>query len=277
MKSLIKTIYASLFSILLLAAPAYATVPPQDSCKAALLQISKWQQWRSAPGMIELGKRLVLQPITEALMKRKGADFREGDIKKAYNRMDEEKFDGINARQDWVNWRLIPKALNGRISSGPVNVIDLGCGPGSSTKILAHYINPDSNILGIDLAPNLIARAKKESYCHHSGKTVTPDFVTGSATETFRNAVGTPVAANSVDFVNSSGIVGHYLDTPKMASLAGELQRVVKKGGHASLDNGPSLVAKDIIPIMEKQGFKYLKKIGLFPGDPRGQLVFTKQ
>ncbi len=115
---------------------------------------------RAAPGMIELGKRLVVQPLRELLMKRSGNDFRSGDVKGAYDAMDAQDFDAINGRQDWANWRLIPRALSGLVPSTPVSVIDLGCGPGSSTKILGHFVHPESRLLGIDLAENLFTHMR---------------------------------------------------------------------------------------------------------------------
>jgi len=231
---------------------------------------------RAAPGMIELGKRLVVQPLRELLMKRSGNDFRSGDVKSAYDAMDAQDFDAINGRQDWANWRLIPRALSGLVPSTPVSVIDLGCGPGSSTKILGHFVHPESRLLGIDLAENLIAKARKANYTHGSGAEMATEFSVGSATETFRQADGTAVKDGSVDYVNSSGIVGHYLDVPALKTMGREVHRVLKPGGHVALDNGPNLVAKDIIPAMESLGFTFVKRVVLFYGDFRGQLVFRR-
>lgn len=41
-------------------------------------------------------------------------------------------------------------------------LLDVGCGPGNITKYLLSK-NPEFDILGIDLAPNMIARAKKNN------------------------------------------------------------------------------------------------------------------
>ncbi len=241
-----------------------------------LLVLSPRDIRRAAPGMVELGKRLVIQPLRELWLRRSGTDFRQGDVKGAYDAMEATDFDAINGRQDWANWRLIPRALSNLIPATPVRVIDLGCGPGSSTKILSHFVHADSKVLGIDLAENLVTKARAGSYSHGSGKAVSPEFSVGSATETFRQADGTAVASGTVDYVNSSGIVGHYLDVPQLKTMAAEVHRVLKVGGYVALDNGPHLVAKDIVPAMKAQGFTLVKQVVLFPGDARGQLVFRR-
>src|SRR5688572_13470296 len=56
--------------------------------------------------------------------------------RRAYCAMSPADFDGINARQRWANWHVIPRNLDGRLPSGPVRAIDLCCGVGHSTEVL---------------------------------------------------------------------------------------------------------------------------------------------
>ena len=52
--------------------------------------------------------------------------------------------------------------LTARIKlESPKNIIDIGCGPGNSTQILAHRW-PEAKILGIDSSPAMIQKAKEE-------------------------------------------------------------------------------------------------------------------
>ena len=70
----------------------------------------------------------------------------------AYSAMSATEFDAINARQDWANWRTIPRAMNGHLPNHPLRVLDLGCGTGSSTRVLAYYCPVGSHITGFEIA-----------------------------------------------------------------------------------------------------------------------------
>src|SRR5262245_8177039 len=102
-----------------------------------------WRQWRA-----------------ERALARRGIHFRTTDLDQlaqAYAAMSADEFDAINGRQDWANWRTIPRALHtGKLPQRPLDILDLGCGTGSSTQVLAWHCHPRSRILGYELAAALI-------------------------------------------------------------------------------------------------------------------------
>jgi ubiquinone/menaquinone biosynthesis C-methylase UbiE len=55
----------------------------------------------------------------------------------------------------------------------PLRVLDLGCGPGVSTFVLAERLGEGSELLGVDLAHEMVARARRHHQrCHASLSTV---------------------------------------------------------------------------------------------------------
>src|SRR5205809_7859487 len=82
-----------------------------------------WRQWR-----------------TERALARRGIRFRATSFEQvlaAYAAMTQAEFDAINGPQEWANWRTIPRALSEHVPDRPLRVLDLGCGTGGSTRVLA--------------------------------------------------------------------------------------------------------------------------------------------
>src|SRR5262245_51469432 len=114
-----------------------------------------WRQWR---GERRLAKR--------------GIHFRATEldaVAAAYAAMSDDDFAAINARQDWANWRTIPRGLSGNVPERALRVIDLGCGSGSSTAVLAFYCPVGSNITGYELVLPLLEMARRRAYQNRSG------------------------------------------------------------------------------------------------------------
>ncbi len=199
-------------------------------------------------------------------------------VRRAYDGMGQDTFEVINGAQEWLNWRQIPMALRKRVPEEAALVLDLGCGPGSSTRILAWHGMPTWRILGMDFSEDLIRQARRSveagDFCTASGKQPIVEFVVGSVLEPFHDASGTLLADHTVDYVNSSGIVGHHLSAEGFTSLAAELRRVVKPHGFVALDSGPHLKEAVIRRTMERFGFVLRTKVRSVPLDPRPQLVF---
>jgi len=127
---------------------------------------------------------------------------------------------------DWITGQAIWRAqVNtvvqyfGERPEAP-RILDLGCGPGVSTFALGERIGPDAEIVGIDLASQMIKRARahhQADFAHLSGLR----FEVADATEL-------PFADHSFDVA-----VGHsflYLIPDRVAVLR-EVRRVLAPGG----------------------------------------------
>jgi SAM-dependent methyltransferase len=219
-----------------------------------------WRQWR-----------------TERALAHRGIRFRHTDPEKvasAYLAMTPAEFDAINGPQDWANWRTIPRSLSSHITDRPLRVIDLGCGSGGSTRVLAFYCPTGSHITGYEFAAPLLAVARRREYVDKAGRAAQVDFVCQGVTEILRGADGLPLSDQSVNLVNSSGVIGHHLTVQTIDPLVAELLRVLRPGGTAMLDVGPTLSAKELTAILEPAGFALLGHYRSWFGDVTGEMVF---
>jgi SAM-dependent methyltransferase len=221
-----------------------------------------WRQWRTERGLA-----------------RRGVLFRETDFDRvaaAYAAMSPAEFDAINGRQDWANWRTIPRALSGHVPDRELRVLDLGCGTGGSTRVLAFYCPAGSHITGYEFAEALVAFARRRDYGRKDGRAAEVDFVCQWVTETLRNGDGSPLAAASVDLVNASGVVGHHLRPETIGPLIAELSRVLKQDGVVMLDVGPTLPGAALRSILSAAGFTYRGHFRSWFGDATGEMVFQR-
>jgi ubiquinone/menaquinone biosynthesis C-methylase UbiE len=216
-----------------------------------------WRQWR-----------------TEGALKKRGIRFRSTSLPTvltAYAAMTPAEFDAINGPQSWANWRTIPRALSGHVPEGPLRVLDLGCGTGSSTQVLAFYCPAGSHITGYEIAEPMLAVARGRQYRHHSGAPVAVEFVCQGLTEALREADA------SVDLINASGVIGHHLKPETFPPLLAELARVLQPDGVAMLDVGPTMPPRDLQRLMADAGFALLGRYRSWFGDPTGEMVFRRQ
>ncbi|HZZ80897.1 MAG TPA: class I SAM-dependent methyltransferase [Gemmataceae bacterium] len=216
-----------------------------------------WNQWRTERNLARRGVRYRATAFDQVLA--------------AYAAMSQAEFDAINGPQEWANWRIIPRALNGHVPDRPLRVLDLGCGTGSSTRVLAHYCPAGSRLTGYELAEPLLAYARRRDYRHHSGQPVQVDFVCQGMTEPF------PEAAGSVDLINASGVVGHHLKAETIGPLLAEMRRILKPDAVAMLDIGPTMRGTTLRSIMHDAGFAFLGRYRCWFGDWNGQMVFRRR
>lgn len=222
-----------------------------------------WRQWRA-----------------ERRLARRGNYFRGTDlaaIAAAYATMSHQDFDDINARQDWANWRTIPRCLSGHVPDRPLHIIDLGCGAGGSTRVLAFYCAAGTRITGYEMVAPLVEMARRLVYRHRDGQAVEVEFVCQPVADELRAGDGNLLPDESIDLANASGIVGHHLNATTVLPLIRELCRVVAPDGIALLDAGPELPAEKLTAILAAHGFVAIgrKKSWLF--DPTVQIIFQNR
>ncbi len=219
------------------------------------------------------------QRRVERALTRRGVRFRATDperVADAYAAMAPAEFAAINGPQDWANWRTIPRALSGHVPDRPLRVLDLGCGTGGSTQVLAFYCPTGSRITGYEFAAPLLAYARRRAYRDCADRPARVDFVCQSLAESLREPDGTAVAGRSVDVVNASGVIGHHFDTGSIGPLIAELDRVLAADGVAMLDVGPTLSGPELRAALERAGFTYLGHYRSWFGDRTGEMVFRR-
>lgn len=186
-------------------------------------------------------------------------DFRKSDNReaiRAYCAMTEVEFEGINARQEWSNWRTIPRNLRGELPSGPCRAIDLCSGVGHSTRVLAYYLSPGSMILGLEYNPKFVEAARRREYRRSDGAPADVRFRVQSVLEPFRDESGAALPDASFALVNSCGALGIHFGVGEIERLAVEIRRVLKMGGLATVDSGAQGVdAPRMSRIFEERGF----------------------
>ena len=227
--------------------------PPRDFVSLC------WRQWK-----------------TERRLARHGILIRTSDlnvIEASYSRMARDDFEGINARQNWVNWRIIPRAMSGLVPNRPLTIVDLGCGIGSSTSVLAFYSPQGSHILAYEISRPLVTIARIRSYLDRSGECADVRFRCQSITTTLCPCDSAPLG-QSIDLANSSGVLGHHFDVDSMQLLAGQLKAIIRPGGLAMLDSGPALSTTDLVGIMTSAGFVEVRRCRSWPLDPTALIVF---
>jgi len=178
----------------------------------------------------------------------------------AYRALELSDFAAINARQAWANWRTIPRSLNRQLSSQAVVAIDLCCGVGDSTEVLAYYCAPGSHILGLDMNATFVQAARLRRYWNRNLFPAAVRFREQSVLETFRNRDGSKVRDQSVDLVNASGAVGCHFDNEATEVLAREVSRVVRPGGLATIDTGrEGTSAEVLVDLFQWHGFRLVQ------------------
>lgn len=210
------------------------------------------------------------------LLRRKGIRFRSSapsNVRAAYAAMTPGEFDAINARQQWANWRVIPKNLQGRVD-GPLAAVDLCCGTGHSSEVLLRCLPEGSTVLGFDASADLIHVARTRVSANGNGSSPAR-FAVQSVLDPFRWPGGRLVERDEIGLVNSSGAVGCHFEPHDTLRLAREVRRVLQPNGLALIDAGPGGTSPgDLVAIYEDLGFQVLGRARSCPFDRYWQFCF---
>lgn len=207
-------------------------------------------------------------------------EFRRGENAaacSAYEAMRVGEFTDINSLQAWANWRTIPRNLNGRLPLRPILALDLCCGVGHSTEVLAFYTEPGSRIFGLEMNGRFVEHARRKTYRHADGRRANVSFRAQSVLDAFRRPTGELLADAEVDLVNAVGAVGCHFDAQATRRLARECGRVVRVGGLAAIDSGREGTApRELEATFRDAGFLLVHTARSCAFDRRPQLCFRK-
>jgi len=123
-------------------------------------------------------------------------------------------------------------------------VVDIGSGAGFDSLIAAHMVSPDGQVVGIDMTPTMIAKAKSAAQ------------EAGISNVEFRQSYAEtlPVEDAWADVVISNGVLNLIPDKP--AALQ-EMARILKPGGHLQIGD---IMVQKAVPESAK------RKIDLWTG-----------
>jgi SAM-dependent methyltransferase len=132
-----------------------------------------------------------------------------------------------------------PLALAG-IRAGDT-VLDLGSGAGIDLLLAAKLAGPTGKVLGVDMTPEMIARARENAR------------VAGLANVEVRQGIieDLPVEDSSVDFVISNCVINL---SPEKGRVFAELRRVLRAGGRFSISD---IVAEPMPAWIQAEGLLY--------------------
>lgn len=127
-----------------------------------------------------------------------------------------------------------------RIQPGD-SVLEIGCGTGTLTLAAKERAGPSGTVAGIDLAPEMVARAQKKA-------------VRKGADIAFREGsiAAIPFPDNRFDVVMCSFMIFHMPDDVQKNGIA-EISRVTKPGGHLFIFDAVPL--DPLAPLLKENSF----------------------
>ncbi len=198
--------------------------------------------------------------------------------REAYKRMTTAEFIRINARQAWANWRTIPRNLQGQLPvNRPLTVIDLCCGTGESTQVLAWWLPSGSQIVGMEIDPRFAAAAAAQTYRNRHGDIIPVSVRRASILDGFCDHNGARCLDATVDVVHAIGSIGCHFTPAESAIIMQECARVLKSDGIALLDAGAAGTSeRTLATIAEQHDFQVDRRSKSWWLDRYVQLVLRR-
>jgi len=124
----------------------------------------------------------------------------------------------------------------------PLRVLDLGCGPGVSSFVLAQALGPDAEVTGVDISEVMITRAQRLHQRHHHHLE--------RLRFTCADALALPFADASFDVITGHSFL--YIIGARDRALR-EIARVLRPGGRLILmeparDGSLTRAAREVLP-----------------------------
>jgi SAM-dependent methyltransferase len=242
-------------------------------CSAPDRQFKRESSWN---GLLDVFRQLK----TERNLRKRHVHYRTTDsvrVAEAYGSMSEEEFDSINGPQEWQNRRFIPRIIQSLRLRKPLLAIDLGCGSGQSSQMLASQLPPGSTLLGYDVCDRLLARASHRTYRDISGAPLKARFVNQSIAQPLHDSEGGRLDAGSVGLVHAAGVVGHHLTESDVGAMAAEIAHVLALTAFLVLDSGPAMPRARLQEILAEYGFALRDTLRAVPCASHHVLMFQFQ
>jgi SAM-dependent methyltransferase len=228
---------------------------------------------------MELIAGVLRQLTTERNLRKRRVSYRTthaGRVAEAYGSMTEDEFDAINGPQEWQNRHFIPRVIQSLRLIEPLIAVDLGCGSGQSSQVLASQLPAGSTLLGYDICDRLLARAALRTYRGIAGAPLKAHFMNQSIAQPLLNTEGRLLDDKSVGLVHAAGVVGHHLAEADVRAMAAEIARALTPAGWVVLDAGPAMTRVCLQEILAAHGFAMRQTLRAVPCASHPMLVFQR-
>lgn len=127
-------------------------------------------------------------------------------------------------------------------------VVELGCGPGFFTEIIAQKVGLGGKVIAQDVVPKMLAKLKKRMRRFPITENIEPLLASSSSTG---------LDAESVDIVFAANVFEEITKENEMAGTADEIFRLLKPGGtlYFGEHHIPPQMLKNILLELERAGF----------------------